>query len=74
LNQHISYMNWNNFVNLGSWLQRKLDSLFVKRHTASNRIESSGFSELALSLEWVGMKDDAIQGAPSKQAHTYLHP
>jgi hypothetical protein len=71
LNQHISYMNWGNFVNLGSWLCRKLNALFVKRNIASARIESSGFSELALSLEWAGMKNDAVQRAPSKQAYSY---
>jgi hypothetical protein len=65
LNQHIQYMNWNNFVNLGSWLQRKLDALFLKRHTARMRVESSGFTEVALSLEWTALKDDAIQRAPS---------
>ena len=65
LNQHIRYMTWNNFVNLGSWLQRKLDALFLKRHMARMRVESSGFTELALSLEWATLKDDAIQRAPS---------
>ena len=63
-------MNWNNFVNLGSWLQCKLDALFVKRKVAHMRIESSGFSELALSLEWAAQKDDAIQRAPSKQEYS----
>jgi hypothetical protein len=40
----------------------------MKRNAASTRIESSGFSELALSLEWAAFKEDAIQRAPSKQA------
>lgn len=66
LNQHISYMNQNNFVNLGIWLRRKLDALFLKRNTANMRIESSGFSKLALSLEWAALKEDSIQRAPSK--------
>ena len=38
----------------------------MKRNAASTRIESSGFSELALSLEWAALKEDAIQRAPSK--------
>jgi hypothetical protein len=62
-------MNWNNFVNLGSWLQQKLDTLYLKKHTASQKIESSGFSHLALSLEWVAMKEDAIERVPSKQEY-----
>jgi hypothetical protein len=74
LNQHIDYMNQNNFVNLGTWLQHKLDALLLKRNAASTRIESSGFSELALSLEWAALKDDAIQHAPSKQAYANSHP
>jgi hypothetical protein len=62
-------MNWNNLVNLGSWLQRKLDALYLKKHMASKKIESSGFSNLALSLEWNVMKRDAIERAPSKQEY-----
>ena len=69
LNQHIDYMNWNNFVNLGSWLRQKLDSLYLKRCMASQKIESSGFSNLALSLEWAAIKEDAIERAPSKQEY-----
>jgi hypothetical protein len=61
-------MNWNNLVNLGSWLQRKLEALLVKRNAAHMRIQSSGFSELALSLEWAALKEDAVLRAPSKQA------
>ena len=74
LNQHIDYMNWNNFVNLGSWLRRKLDALLLKRNTASISVESSGLSELALSLEWGALKDNSIQHAPSKHVYVYLHP
>jgi hypothetical protein len=66
LNQHIDYMNQSNLANLGSWLRRKLDALYLKKHTASERIESSGFSSLALSLEWTAMKKDATERAPSK--------
>ena len=66
LNQHIHYTNWNSFVNLGSWLRRKLDALFLKKNLARTRIESSGFSESALSLEWAVQREDAIQRAPSK--------
>ena len=70
-------MNWNNLVNLGAWLRRKLDALYLKKHTASQKIESSGFSPLALSLEWTAMKEDAIERAPSKQEyppHILPHP
>jgi uncharacterized protein (DUF2132 family) len=67
-------MNQNNFVNLGTWLRRKLDALYLKQNTASTRVESSGFTELALSLEWAALKDDAIQRAPSKQAYSHLLP
>jgi hypothetical protein len=70
-------MNWNNLVNLGSWLRRKLDALYLKKHMASQKIESSGFSNLALSLEWTAMKEDAIERAPSKQeypSHILPHP
>lgn len=56
-------------MNLGSWLRRKLDALFQKRNAARTRIESSGFTELALSLEWAALKEDAIQRAPSKQEY-----
>lgn len=73
LNQHISYMNQNNFVNLGIWLRRKLDALFSKRKAANTRIELSGFSKVALSLEWAALKEDAIQHAPSKQAFAYMY-
>ena len=66
LNQHINYMNWNNLVNLGSWLQRKLDALYLKKHMASQKIGASGFSNLALSLKWAAMKEDSIEQAPSK--------
>ena len=69
LNQHIHYRNWNNFLNLGTWLRHKLDALFVKRSAANTRIEASGFSEVALSLEWAALKGDAIQCAPSKQGY-----
>ena len=62
-------MNWNNLVNLGSWLRRKLDALYLKKHIASRKIESSGFSNLALSLEWAAMKGDVIERAPSKQEY-----
>ena len=65
-------MNQNNFVNLGSWLRRKLDALFRKKNAASIRIQSSGFSESALSLEWAALKDDAIRHVPSK--HLTLSP
>jgi hypothetical protein len=70
-------MNWNNFVNLGSWLQQKLDALYLKKHTASQKIESSGFSHLALSLEWAAMKEDAIERVPSTQeypSHIFPYP
>ena len=70
-------MNWNNLVNLGSWLRRKLDSLYLKKHIASEKIKSSGFSNLALSLEWAAMKKDAIEQAPSTQeypSHTLPRP
>jgi hypothetical protein len=67
-------MNQNNCVNLGIWLQHKLDALYLKRNTTSTRVESSGFTQLALSLEWVALKDDAIQHAPSKQAYAYSIP
>ena len=67
-------MNQNNFVNLGTWLQRKLDALYLKQNTASTKVQSSGFTELALSLEWAALKDDAIQCAPSKQAYAYSLP
>jgi hypothetical protein len=40
----------------------------MKINAASTRIESSGFSELALSLEWAALKEDAVQRPPSKQA------
>ena len=70
-------MNWNNLVHLGAWLQRKLDALYLKKHMASQKVESSGFSYLALSLEWAAMKEDAIEQAPSKQeypSHILPHP
>jgi hypothetical protein len=70
-------MNWNNLVNLGSWLQQKLDALYLKKHMASQKIESSGFGGLALSREWAAMKEDAIERAPSKQeypSHMLPHP
>jgi hypothetical protein len=40
----------------------------LKRNTAHMRIQSSGFSELALSLEWAALKEDAVSRAPSKLA------
>ena len=68
-------MNLNNLLSLGTWLRRKLDALLLKRHVASTRIESSGFSEIALSLEWAALQDDAIQRAPSKCTLTHIwHP
>jgi hypothetical protein len=46
-----------------------LDALYLKKHMASQKIESSGFSNLALSLEWAAMKEDAIERVPSKQEY-----
>jgi len=58
-------MNWNSFVNLGLWLRRKLDALFLKKNLARTRIELSGFGEIALSLEWAAQREDSIQRVPS---------
>lgn len=66
LDQHIHYNNQNNFINFGLWFWRKLRALFEKKEDAKTKIKNSGFSELALNLEWTRQKYDAIQQAPSK--------